>query len=646
MPRKGDYVRDFPDLEVEPGSSRDSGPHRNEWVVVASTATKRNQSSRIVPDRYACSGLAAELAQEWVEYVEAAGLAAGSVQSYRQAIASFCACVDNRFGAAAPDASLEKDEPDLARAVAAWERWLPSNFPEGSTRPSILAGAIRVLIRRRVEHPERPVADAVIALARAGSGVPVGDCGELDEFSRQEKLELVRTAWTAVVALEKRLAGGWELAAAGRHPDHGCWTSIPDLLWGLAHQAITPKDIHDRLPVSTSWPAHLRECIGLPDGPLPRTAKQFLSRWLVAQLWPSTLDLHAFRVLLTDATGRAPEEIGQLTGNDVEFVPNGVRLTLVKKRAQRRYYRSFTDKPVDSVGGVVETEDFRNLPRREPGEIIRRLMGVTERARQRAADPEGKLFVRAVVDVGLRLKFAEWNPEAPPVRFSVWLREHGVTITGKADIRRLRKSTKVEKIAVARGRIHQAADDHHEQTFRGHYAQGTTLRVISAEVINAAQQHWFDHAVQGPTVLAEQPGPTREDTERLHSLGLTDQQADDLMHGQLDMGVTHCSAPYDSPYSPRGELCAVAPLRCLECRNAWILPSQLPQLLLFADHLDRLRQRMAPARFTAVWGQSWTNLHAVLAERTEEEIALAREHIAGSDVSLTLPLAAHVEFDA
>jgi hypothetical protein len=111
-------------------------------------------------------------------------------------------------------------------------------------------------------------------------------------------------------------------------------------------------------------------------------------------LWPSTLDLHAFRVLLADATGRAPEEVSQLTSNDVEFVPNGVRLTLVKKRAQRRYYRSFTDKPVDKAVDVVETEDFRDLPRREPGEIIRRPMGVTERARQRAADPEGKLFVR------------------------------------------------------------------------------------------------------------------------------------------------------------------------------------------------------------------------------------------------------------
>lgn len=645
MPRKGEFTRDFPDLDIESSPTADHDTNRREWLVHTSTSTRRNLSTRIIPSRYACSALATELAQEWVEYVEAAGLSAGSVQSYQQAVASFCASVDNRLGDAAPNASLARDRPDLARAVAAWERWLPASFPEGSTRPSILAGAIRVLIRRRVEHPDRPVAAGLVALARAGSGVPVGETTELDEFSRQEKAALVRAAWAAVVALEKRLAAAWELAATGRHPDDGSWMSVADLLWGLAHEAITPKDIQNHLPVFTSWQPHLRGCIERPDKPVPvRTAKQVLSRWLVAQLWPSTLDLHAFRILLADATGRAPEEISQLTEDDVEFIPGGVRLTLVKSRARRRYYRSFTDNPLDMVDS--ETEEYRDLPRREPGAIIRRLMDVTQRARQRASDTKSTLFVRAAVDVDLRLKFAEWNPEAPTARFSVWLRENQVTITGKTDIRRLRKSTKVEKIVAARGHIHQAADDHHEQTFRGHYAQGTTLRVISAEVITTAQQHWFDQAMRGPTVLTGQPDPKPDDTERLHALGLSERQADDLVHGQLDMGVTHCSDPYDSPYSPRGQLCAVAPLRCLECRNSWILPSQLPQLLLFGDHLDRLRQRMTPARFTALWEQSWVNLQAVLSERTQDEITVARQHIAEADITATLPLAAHVEFDA
>ncbi|WP_240805663.1 hypothetical protein [Streptomyces sp. A1547] len=47
-------------------------------------------------------------------------------------------------------------------------------------------------------------------------------------------------------------------------------------------------------------------------------------------------------------------------------------------------------------------------------------------------------------------------------------------------------------------------------------------------------------------------------------------------------------------HSPRGALCAVAPLRCLRCRNSWVLPSQLPQLLLFAEHLEKVRRRLDP----------------------------------------------------
>ena len=83
------------------------------------------------------------------------------------------------------------------------------------------------------------------------------------------------------------------------------------------------------------------------------------------------------------------------------------------------------------------------------------------------------------------------------------------------------------------------------------------------------------------------------------------------------MGLTQCSDPHNSPYGRPGELCPVAPLRCLECRNAWVLPSHLPQLLLFADHLDRLRLRLSPQHFAQLWGQSHANLQAVLAERTD-----------------------------
>ncbi|MBD3545836.1 hypothetical protein H4F93_10180 [Streptomyces sp. JV180] len=643
MPRRGEFTRDFPDVPAEPDPV---AGRVGERVIRTSSATRRNLTNRLLPSVYTCSQLAAELADEWVEYVEAAGLAAGTVQSYQQAIDNLCTSVDAQLGEDAARASLGRDQPNLARAMATWERKLPSGFAPNSNRPAILSGAVRVLIRRRVEHPERPVTERVAALAKAGSGVPIGENEELDEFSRAEKQAMVRAAWAAVIALEKRLETGWRLAAEGRHPGDGSWMSIPDLLWGLAHEAVTPAQISDAVGPARGWTEELRACIRRPDGSMPvTTARIELSRHLVAQLWPSTLDLHAFRVLLIDATAHPPEEVSKLTEDGVEFTPRGVRLTLVRKRAKRRYYRAFKDTSIE-MADVIETKEFTDQPRREPGAIVKRLMAVTGRARQRAADPEGNLFVRAAVDVDRELKFCEWNPEAPLARFSRWLEVHGVTVEGKTDIRRLRKSGKVEKVVASRGHIHEAADDHYEETFKGHYAQGTTLRVISAEVINSAQDHWFSMALEGPTVLSQEAAQAAEESTQLQALGLSKKEADDLVEGELDMGVTHCTNPYESPFSPAGELCAVAPLRCLECRNAWVLPSQLPQLLLFSDHVERIRQRLAPQHFTALWGQSYVNLQAVLEDRTEQEIALARKHIAEGGITLSLPLAAHVEFDA
>lgn len=55
---------------------------------------------------------------------------------------------------------------------------------------------------------------------------------------------------------------------------------------------------------------------------------------------------------------------------------------------------------------------------------------------------------------------------------------------------------------------------------------------------------------------------------------------------------------------------------------------------------------MPPKGFTALWGQSYVNLQAVLADRSEQEIVLARAHIDAGRARLELPLTARVEFDA
>ncbi len=608
--------------------------------VVAVNDQGRERLQYIDPADYLCSRLAAQFADEWVEYVDATGLSASASRDYVRAVDLVCAAMDV---SCQDPAALSLESADLMPLLARWERMLPAAYEEGSRQPGVAASGVRMLIVRRDDHPERRVDESLARFARERTLTGWGECAERDEFSRAEKQALVKAAWSSVHALERRLAEGWALAEQGRHPDMGDWLHVPDLLWGLSRAAIVPRQIGDRLPPHTTlWPPELREMVLRADGTVaPRRARRDLVWQLVRRLYPTNLDLHAFRVLLMDATGHASEEVTGFGPSDVEFFPKGVRLTLVKERAHRVRHRAFRDAP---RGDEAEVKNELDRPRREVSAIVRRLVQVTEKVRERCPQVTDTLFVRPSL-VYYDLRFGRWDANADGQRFTDWLDSVGVRVDGPAHIGRLRKSTKVEKAIVSGGRISAAADDHLEETFAGHYAQGTTLRILSAEVITTAQAHWFEQAVNGPTVIPLEAAELAQDSERLQGLGLSAEQADGIVQGELDMGVSHCKNPWESPFSPPGELCAVAPLRCMECRNAWVLPSHLPQLMLLAEHLEKVRRRLDPRAFTRLWGQSYANLRALLEERSEQEKALARQHVDYGRAQLNLPLSAHVEFD-
>ncbi|WP_283463111.1 hypothetical protein [Streptomyces sp. PH10-H1] len=590
--------------------------------------------------------LAMQLADEWTEYVAATAIGT-QARTYLQAIDRFCEYVDKVLGTKAEGASLA--DPNLLDTLIKWELSLPEGNAQGSTRPYLVAAALRVLVVRRDDHPDRTVATELARLARGPMLLRSGEKTERDEFTRQEKRAMVRAAWTSAHAVRKRLDDGWALAEQGCHPDQGSWTSIPDLLWGLTHEKITVDDIHRFVPPSREWSPELLEFTAGPGKvPYPQTAGLALARSLFASLYPTTFDLHGFRVLLMDATGYTSEEVTGFGEEDVEFLPKGVRLTLLKNRAGLLRHRAFRDRfpPDASSPNDADGQLTVDWPRREASEVVRQLLHLTARVRAKAPQVTDTLFVRAAIRPDYSVVFDRWTPTVVSVKFSRWLAAMEVEVKGAGHIGRLRKSVKVEKAIVTEGRIGAAADDHTEETFARHYAQGTTLRILSGRTIATAQQHWFDKAldrVDGPTVLA---GTECIDQDLLEDSGLSPQEAEEIMTGQLDMGVSHCKNPYQSPYSRPGELCAVAPLRCLECRNAWILPTNLPQLLLFKAHLERLRALLTPQAFSRLWGQSWVNLNAVLDDRTPEERAQARKHIEAGEASLDLPLAAHTEFDA
>ncbi|MFD7982150.1 hypothetical protein ACFV4M_02060 [Kitasatospora indigofera] len=592
----------------------------------------------IDPSAFTCSRLAGELADEWLELAAAARWSHSAVRQARRAVEVFCAFVDGTEPRAA-EASLAGGPVDLARAARVWSRSLPGLHPVGSRTPAVQSGLVRRLIARRGEHGGRRVADTCLAWASAPNGLHRGASRELDEFTRSEKAALLAAAWSDLRVVEKRIQEGWLRAERGTDPEVGGFLEVDNLLWAIANNSMTLKEIRRRLPDRADWPAVLGELV--PSQYPPGTQWLALMHCLVNQLFPSLMDLHCFRILLMAATNAAPEEITGLTAEDVEFQPGGVLLSLRKDRAHRIRRAVFGQ--ADPSGVLVPALG----PRLNAADLLRRLQKLTAPLATRAGLEPAPLFLRASVRPEAVVNIAAFNGNIKGRDLRSWTRRAGLTLSEPVDIRRLRKSGKVEKAIAFGGRVSDIADDHSVEVFRGHYAHGTTLHVISGNVITSAQQFWLDKALSnpGPLLLTEQAESSLAAPEATTALGLTRSQVEDLRSGALDMGVSSCRDPQDSPYAAPGQLCPVAPLRCLECRNAFILPSNLPQLLLFADHLDRLALRLDPGHFARLWGQSRVNLSSALAERTDAELELARKQIARDGLRLQLPLASQVEFD-
>ncbi len=635
MPRKGEY-RSAPRPE-----RRDPAPSRIGRRRIEGTEPNGHVGSTTLdPAEFRCSALAAELADEWVEVGATDDLGVATMRCYRRAIRSFCHFVDAHLSAAA-DASLAHTVPDLLPVILDWTRQLPAHWPPGSTEPAHQAGRLRKLVRRRGAHPDRDVTAHLGGWLTGSTGLRRGATREVDEFSRADKKALVRAAWADIGALERRLQRGRDLLEHAVDPELGGWLEPANLLWAIDHGMPT-RDLLTHLPSPADWPAELTEL--LPPGTALNYRGRTLLRILTGMLYPRNRDLHGFRILLIAATGHTSEEVTGLAEDQVEFTPQGVLLTFTKNRARsirRRFYTSSS--AADTEDGTV-TVTHLATGRLDAADILRRLLAATAKLRARSGLTSAPLFLRSAIWV-YDLTISRFNGDMNGADLNIWLEQMKLRVSGPADIRRLRKSGKVEKALAYRGRVSDIADDHSVEVFHGNYAHGTTVKVIAGHVITGAQQRWLDEALTGPTVLTADAEQALEDSAGAAAAGLTPRQVAQLRDGAMDMGVSACRDPFDSPFGKAGDLCPVAPLRCLECRHALVLPSNLPQLLLLADHLDRLRNRLTPQHFHALWGQSHANLAAVLADRAPAEIELARKQIATGQADLHLPLSAHVEFD-
>ncbi|MFE0650199.1 hypothetical protein ACFVZH_16600 [Streptomyces sp. NPDC059534] len=639
-----------------PTESKIQVPARQDRVGVRElsyvTPKGRTLRHRVDPRAYRCSTLAAQLADAWIDYHRAAALT--SSDDYAGAVRSLAEFADRHLAAQGLDpaaARLDGGDIDLVEVIYEWEESLQGEYAASSTRPNVLAGRLLTLISHRATRdpdvPER--------LRRRAEKLPSfrrPKAEPFDEFANHERLAMRQAAQDGVRALEKRLARGRDLLEAGEDPRVAGWHELPNLVWAARHRILTTADFKEHLAArGESWPQPLKELIRGP-GDFSRYRYRLL-RAVHGLLFPTEIDLHPFRILLLlELTDCTPEELHVICEDDVAFSGEGVRVVQRKKRAARVRADFHPRNDVALEEGEAPGEwAYAGAGNWDIPGLMRRLHAATALSRDVFEQPwlftavEGDKH-RAAMQAGLGL-FTRTGR-----RFGDWIAAHdgadatpALDISRPHDVRRLRKTAKTSKVTALGGTLTDlAGDDHHIEVFRGHYAHGTTAHVLAGQAINRAQKQVFAKVTAKPVLITAEAEESLTEPETAQALDLTEDQAEALATGDLDMGLTGCRNPYDSPHTPEGKLCHVAPAMCMLCRNAIVFTSQLPRLLMLSDHIEQMRLVLAPDRWQAAWGRQAAALAEVFDE-CAEQIPAARQEIEDNKLRLDLPLGMRTEYE-
>ena len=331
MPRRGEHhaVRaPRPDAVpvAETGALAEPGA-RIGVRVVQSRHRDAVRTYRVDPQAFACSLLAAQLADEWVRYARVTALADGS--RYAVAIRGFAGFTDRWCRTAGADpaaARLDGGPVDLAEIIRGWETALRQQHGPRSQQPYQSVVVLFTLIGQRAAR-DAGVDERLRALAAARPMFGKGTTTPLDEFSNAERLMLRKMARADITALEARLARGTALLAGGEDPRLRGWGEPANLVWAARHGILTTTALHAGLPEKVAaWPAAVRQMLGASAG--HRHGRFGLMMAAGGLLFPCELDLQPFRVLLLLAMADCtPEELADLTLADIEFSDGAVRVS-------------------------------------------------------------------------------------------------------------------------------------------------------------------------------------------------------------------------------------------------------------------------------------------------------------------------------
>lgn len=505
--------------------------------------------------------------------------------------------------------SLEQEERFLER-IREWETNLQMAHSPESTIPISNVQALARVLRIHNEYSGTPYPQ-IMRWTESPTFTNRIKARPLDEFSNKERILLINACREEVRIGEKRLRTGFNLMESGSDPREGGWANVTNFMWAAVN--LPWQDLlHSKS--GYLFPQHFNSALVAQKG-FTRDEWPSKTNAAFSLLAPTKSHIAALKILILFQTGWTPDEINALSTGDVEFDDEGVTVNLTKMRAnrQRTVRLQSTAREDGKIGWSA-------------GDLLRRSSRSMQYSRKVRPDLEHFWLCfteRLLRKKGATMEVAPWvrhagaNRGDGPIRLMNDLYE--LELSPPYDLRRIRKTVKSVRGALTGTLGGGAGDDHAIETYRKHYAQTTTINIISAQAVLRAQSVAFERS-RGPLFVnttSEIAEGSPDEAIRVTATSTSTESATGR-----SLSISACRNPLSAPHN--NSLCTDRPRLCLQCSNAVIFKDHLPRLLYYKDYLESLAHSMNPETFANVYGQQMYNLLEIISGFPEEELIAAR----------------------
>lgn len=553
----------------------------------------------IAPLEFQHPVLAAELADALIHTRGVFGFADGTSLHYFRAIVSLLRTLPDVLPRTA---SLSNEGTRVVDAFHGWEVAMGERHSATSSVPSTHGRFVRRIIKSHTAN-----GGSTGAATHAWASGPIlhqqGVNTPLDEFSNAERIAIRDACRNRIRTLENRLAVGRRLLAAGRDPREHGWNSAANVLWGIRHLG-RAGDNPITSSVAGAATAGVLDALDPSARNMPTGARgvpvAHAMTFAMSYLYPTALDLVAFRSLVQLETAAAPEELTCVRLDDIEWTSEFARIKLNKARSRRTHSIRCKMSPAEPGAGW------------RAGDLVHRILNATVVARDELDSMASAVPLFVTVRRDRRGALVAGAEQFGRNWFSQLLRSIDVPISFPHDPRRLRKTVKSVRAAVLRNVEVAAGDDHTVAVFQRHYAQSTTVHILAGAAVTSAQNQAFDRLRRGPTFVHATAAELMDSADpRMASAAVAEASSSEV---DREVSVVQCTDPYDSPFGAVGRLCAHRPSMCFACPNAIVFADHVPRLLEYRAILRAHEKEMSPTQFSSVHGQQLANLERILQE--------------------------------